>query len=100
MPPCAFRLLSGVPCPFCGMTTGFAQMAHGNFAAAWRANLMAPPAFALTIALALCALYGVIASRPWVPQLARTLSFPRVVLAVILLFWIANLAVHYGPQLR
>jgi predicted Na+-dependent transporter len=38
LPPCTFYLMSGLPCPSCGMTTSFALLAHGDVAASLRAN--------------------------------------------------------------
>ena len=44
--PCAFKLVTGTPCPTCGMTTSFAWFARGRFGRSWRANpagsLLAP----------------------------------------------------------
>lgn len=36
--PCAFRTLTGRPCPTCGMTTAFAWTMRGRWSEAWRAN--------------------------------------------------------------
>jgi hypothetical protein len=38
LPPCTFRMLFGIPCPSCGMTTSFSNLTHGNLTAAIRAN--------------------------------------------------------------
>jgi hypothetical protein len=100
MPPCVLHAITGVPCPFCGMTTGFAHMARGQVLAAARANLMAPPIFLLTIVIGLLALWGAVTARPWVPALVRTPSFSRWLLVVILLFWAANIALHYSVVTR
>jgi uncharacterized protein DUF2752 len=44
--PCAFALMTGQPCPSCGMTTSFAWFARGRFDRSWGANpagsLLAP----------------------------------------------------------
>jgi Protein of unknown function (DUF2752) len=49
--PCAFALVTGHPCPTCGMTTSFAWFARGRFDHSWRANpagsLLAPTCVAL-----------------------------------------------------
>ena len=37
-PLCAFRQLSGLPCPLCGGTHACAALAQGDFLAAWQAN--------------------------------------------------------------
>lgn len=91
LPPCFFRLLTHLPCPFCGMTTGFALMARGQVAAAARSNFMAPGAFALTVLIALLALWGLLTGRAWIPPVTRTNRFARLVLVVIAVFWVANI---------
>ena len=31
LPPCGFYTVTGIPCPTCGVTTSFAEAAHGRF---------------------------------------------------------------------
>ena len=38
LPPCTFRLITGLPCPSCGMTTSFALLMRGNVDDSLRAN--------------------------------------------------------------
>jgi len=38
MPPCEFYVMSGKPCPSCGMTTSFALLMRGDIGASLRAN--------------------------------------------------------------
>lgn len=38
LPPCTLRLVTGLPCPACGMTTSVALLARGDLAAAWSTN--------------------------------------------------------------
>src|SRR5271154_3804334 len=38
LPPCIVRLVFGIPCPSCGMTTSFAHLMRGQLAKAFRAN--------------------------------------------------------------
>lgn len=38
LPPCTVLVLFGIPCPSCGMTTAWTHFAHGDLAAAARAN--------------------------------------------------------------
>ncbi len=37
-PPCQFLTATGKPCMTCGMTTAFANAAHGRYLSAWRAQ--------------------------------------------------------------
>lgn len=94
--PCGFRALTRVPCPFCGMTTGFAWMARGRIREAANANLMAPIAFMATCLLALLGLYGAVTGRGWLPAALAHPAFPRWLLGVVLAFWLINLTLHFG----
>lgn len=38
VPPCNFVVMTGKPCPACGMTTSFALLVRGDLAASLRAN--------------------------------------------------------------
>jgi hypothetical protein len=35
---CLFKLMTGYPCPGCGLTHAFCDISHGHFSAAWQAN--------------------------------------------------------------
>ena len=94
LPPCAFRMVTRLPCPFCGMTTGFAWMAKGQVRRAANANSMAPPGFVATCLLALLGLYGVVSGRGWLPAVLRRPAFPNWLLGIILAFWLVNLALQ------
>jgi hypothetical protein len=48
VPPCPLKTVTGIPCPFCGMTRGVTSLVHGDFA---HALLMNPASF-LAVALA------------------------------------------------
>jgi hypothetical protein len=65
---CPFRILTGLPCPGCGLTHAFCSISHGQFKMAWQAN----PFGFLFYALALVCL-----AWPWL----RT-RFPAIELAV------------------
>jgi len=49
--PCTFRVVTGIPCPFCGMTTAFSWMVRGNLINALHVN----PAGAILCAMLLIA---------------------------------------------
>ena len=50
--PCPLRTLTGVPCPFCGLTTASVALSHGNWVAAAAANPLAYLAAGLAIVTA------------------------------------------------
>lgn len=49
---CVFAAVTGVPCPFCGMTHGVAALGAGDLAGAVAAHPLAPSAVALALAVA------------------------------------------------
>jgi hypothetical protein len=63
LPPCGFRLLTGSPCPGCGLTTAFAHGIRGHWALAASAN---PLGLALFVVVCLSIPPGVTAAvRGW-----------------------------------
>lgn len=72
LPPCTFEAMTHVPCPGCGLTTSFANMAHGHVLRAFGAHLMGPLLFLLTLGVAIAA--------PWATKRAypvtRVLAHP------------------------
>jgi hypothetical protein len=72
LPPCSFEAVTHVPCPGCGLTTSFANMAHGHVLVAFGAHLMGPLLFLLTLGVAL--------ASPWAARRAypvtRVLAHP------------------------
>lgn len=65
LPPCTFRLLFGIHCPSCGMTTCFAHFVRGQFAPAVQANL-AGFVLATTCALMIpWCLFSAMIGRTW-----------------------------------
>lgn len=62
LPPCAFKVVTGTPCPTCGMTTSFAWFARGRLDRSWRANpagsVLAPVSLLMVPWLLLGALWG------------------------------------------
>jgi hypothetical protein len=47
--PCLFRLLTGIPCPFCGLTHATLSLGAGDLAAALAAHPLSPVLLALTL---------------------------------------------------
>jgi len=97
LPPCTSRLLFGVPCPGCGMTTCFAHFVRGQFADAARAN----PAGALLAAV--CALlipwsvWSAVRGRLWMVTDPVTVAGVMMVTigGVTLLLWVARMSSHF-----
>ena len=69
VPICAFRGVTGQPCPLCGGTRACAALVEGNFLAAWQMNPGLMPllalAFAHTVQLAYEALTARRVSQRW-----------------------------------
>lgn len=91
MPPCFFRLTTGLPCPFCGTTTGFAHILRGEFAEAFACNPIALPVFALLVLVVVMSLYGIVTGRPWVPGWVYSARTVRIVFVIVLIVWVYNL---------
>jgi hypothetical protein len=65
---CLFRLLTGWPCPGCGLTRSFAFTAHLQFLQAFRMHPLGPPLFAFTLyqlGFRAIRLVGPVAGGPW-----------------------------------
>ena len=80
LPHCTFRVMLGVPCPSCGMTTSFSNFTRGRFIEAARSNTAG---FFLAIVCAVQIPWcwvSIYKSRMW------NVSRPYVVLLGILLF--------------
>lgn len=95
--PCPLRTLTGVPCPFCGMTTATVAITHGDWAAAAAANPLAYLVAALVIGtapiLTARAVGQVSTARPWSATARQRAG--RVVACLIALSWLFQLR-RYG----
>lgn len=49
LPPCGFLVITGCPCPGCGLTTAFAHLAHLDPVGAARANPFGIPLFLVSL---------------------------------------------------
>ena len=63
LPPCGFMVMTGLPCPTCGMTTAFACTARGWFLPAIRAQFAGFVMAMATAAAGLIALAAVLTGR-------------------------------------
>ena len=65
LPACGFRLVTGYPCPGCGMTTSFACFVRGDFAASAEANPAGLLLATVSVAFILWSLPSVVRGRLW-----------------------------------
>lgn len=65
--PCTFHWVLGLPCPFCGMTTAFSHLAHGNVATGFASQPAGALFFfgvlAVMVGGAACAVSGLFPAR-------------------------------------
>lgn len=81
LPPCGLRILTGAPCPGCGLTTAFAHAVRGEWMMAASAN---PLGLILFLLVCVCIPLGVTgAVRDWsVDAVIERAGFHRWALAV------------------
>ncbi len=89
--PCLFRVFTGLPCAFCGMTTAFAHMAHGEVRAAFHCHVLGPALYLATWLVGLGALLGLIRGRAPLPAFVLSVRFNAAVLIIVLAAWAVQL---------
>ena len=90
--PCLFRWLTGLPCPFCGMTTAFALMADGRVVAAFNIHILGPAAYLATWAVLVAAIVGLVRDGMLLPRWLFSEQGGRVMVVILLVGWAVNLA--------
>ena len=96
LPPCSFEAVTHVPCPGCGLTTSFTNMAHLHVVDAFRAHLMGPLLFLLTALVAALAPLG--ARRGWSVTDALSRPWLTVYLGVTLAAGVVTFAVRLAHR--
>ncbi len=91
---CPFRLLTGLPCPGCGLTRSWVHLVHGG----WQESLLAHPFGAVAVVLLVALVVAVVAARVrgrQAPDLTALVRRPwlRVVLGAWLAFATVRLVV-------
>jgi len=69
--PCSLVVMTGFPCPTCGMTTSFAYAVRGRFIAAFRTQPAGMLAAIGTLIIALAATGSIAAGKVWVVNWLR-----------------------------
>jgi hypothetical protein len=90
LPPCTFYLLTGLPCPSCGMTTSFSFLAHGDVPNSMRANAVGTLLAAFLVIMLPWSLASAIRGRPLgIHSLERALTIVVGAFMLLLLFrWV------------
>jgi len=84
IPPCGFRLQTGVPCPTCYMTRSFALMARGRILEAVRMQPMGALLWAIAALSVPVLLVALVYPRPVTPALEQW-PIRRIILVLFLL---------------
>jgi hypothetical protein len=89
LPPCTFRVLFGLPCPTCGMTTAWAYLVRGEALAALHANCGGMLLALLAVLAVPWSLVSALRGRwtGWTPDGTTTAWISTTLLILILLQW-------------
>jgi hypothetical protein len=95
--PCPLRTLTGVPCPFCGMTTATVALTHGEWGDAARTSPLAYLAAALVVGTAPILLARTTGRarlpRPWSDAARKRTG--RIMAVIVAASWVFQLH-RYG----
>ena len=96
LPPCLFLAITGLPCPFCGLTTSFTLLTHGTLGRAFLANPSGPPLYG--IMLCLLVIYVILRLRGRENLLLSLINriSGKMLIIMSVVMWIARLAVIPG----
>lgn len=86
-PACPWRLVTGLRCPFCGLTHATVALGGGDLAGALAHHPLAPLALALALGPAVVVALG---RGPWLARGAR----PWLLLAAAIALWVGQLALR------
>jgi len=102
LPPCNFKLLTGLPCPSCGMTTSFALLVRGDWWNSLRANAVGTLLALFCLAFIPWSLYCAVRGRSlFVVSMERATTWTVIIfLALLLVRWaivLGLIAIHKSP---
>jgi len=98
-PPCVFKQLSGLPCPFCGGTRSAQALLHGDWSRALYLNPLAfaaVGAFALAIIVLSVEIFRGRLLVDWAALPSRYRKFFPFALGILLGWWGAHIAFALG----
>jgi hypothetical protein len=87
-PKCPFHALTGFDCPGCGSQRAIHSLLHGNFAAAIDYNLLLVFAMPVLLTHFGYVAYNTITGNTASFKILHMAATPKIVFALILLFWI------------
>jgi hypothetical protein len=99
LPACSFKVITGKPCPSCGLTSSFALLAHGDVWNSLRANAVGTLMAVFCVAVIPWAVVSLIRGRLlYVRSLERAMTWTvAVVLTLLLVRWGIILALGWSP---
>ena len=97
LPPCNFRLLTGMPCPSCGMTTSFSLLMHGDLENSLRANAVGTLLALFCLGLIPWSLVSVWCGRSlFIASLERAVTWVVIIfLALLMIRWVIVLGLAW-----
>ena len=91
---CPFRAVTGLLCPGCGMTRAFCALGHGEFRRAIHFNALSPFLYLSLLVVwvgAAASVFKLTKLRAAVMRLCPNPSVSAVILALVLVWWVARL---------
>jgi hypothetical protein len=97
LPPCNFRMMTGLPCPSCGMTTSFAFLVRGDLGNSLRANAVGTLLALFSLAFIPWSLISAVRGQTlFLVSLERALTWVVIVfLTLMLIRWIIVLGLGW-----
>jgi hypothetical protein len=95
---CAFRAITSLPCPSCGMTRAFHALSHGDLRAATAFNLASPFVYAAAWLGLVLAFAGICSDEQLIARAWRKSKYVVAPLTIGLMAaaWIHNLVVRFS----
>ena len=97
LPPCGFLVVTGIPCPGCGLTTSFSHMVRFQFTGATSANPFGVMLFLVTFFTIPVAAFGFVRGLPVLDTLESLHAEKWAILLSVtsILVWTIRVARHF-----